>query len=73
MDSNGRILLIEIVIPPANEPCFGKWLDLMMLAVGGRERTQEEYCRLFDRAGLKLNRIVPTSSEICVVEGIRAF
>lgn len=72
MDSSGRILLIEIVIPPANEPCFGKWLDLMMLVVGGRERTREEYCRLFDGAGLKLNRVVPTCSEVCVVEAVRA-
>ena len=72
MNPEGRILVVETVIPPANEPCFGKWLDLMMLVVGGRERTEEQYRRLFSEAGLKLNRIVPTALEISVIEGVYA-
>jgi hypothetical protein len=72
MNVDGRILVIEMVIPPANEPCFGKWLDLMMLLVGGRERTQEEYSRLFWAAGLELNSVIPTTSEVSILEGIRA-
>lgn len=69
---DGKILVVETVIPPGNEPSFGKWLDLMMLLVGGRERTKEEYCRLFSAAGLKLNCIIPTATEVCIAEGIRA-
>jgi hypothetical protein len=72
MSSDGKILVVEIVIPPLNEPSFGKWLDLMMLLVAGRERTQEEYSDLFSEAGLKLNRVIPTSSEVSIIEGIRA-
>jgi hypothetical protein len=72
MNGAGRILVIEMVIPPANEPFFGKWLDLMMLLIGGCERTQEEYSRLFWEAGLKLNRVIPTASEVSILEGIRA-
>jgi hypothetical protein len=72
MNVDGRILVIETVIPPANEPSFGKWLDLMMLLVGGRERTQEEYSRLFSAAGLEMTRIIPTTSEVSIVEGMRA-
>jgi hypothetical protein len=72
MNPEGRILVVETVIPPGNEPCFGKWLDLMMLVVGGRERTEEQYRRLFSEAGLKLNRIVPTALEISVIEGVYA-
>ena len=49
---------IETVIPPGNEPSFVKWLDLMMLLVDGRERSEVDYTRLFSEAGLKLNRIV---------------
>jgi SAM-dependent methyltransferase len=71
MNPDGRVLVVETVIPPGNEPCFGKWLDLMMLLVGGCERTEEEYNRLFSEAGLKLNRIVPTSSEVSLIEGVR--
>lgn len=69
---NGRVLLVETVIPPQNEPCFGKWLDLMMLIVGGRERTQAQYRQLFSQAGLTLSRIVPTAHEVGIIEGIRA-
>ena len=72
MNPGGRILLVETVIPPLDEPCFGKWLDLMMLIVGGRERTAEQYERLFHQAGLKLNRIVPTAHEVSIIEGVRA-
>ena len=73
MNSDSRILLIESVIPRRNEPCFGKWLDLMMLLVGGRERTEDEYRQLFSAAGLTLNRVIPTMSEVSIIEGMRVF
>jgi len=72
MNPDGRILLVETVIPPLDQPCFGKWLDLMMLIVGGRERTEEQYGRLFSQAGLRVSRIVPTAHEVSIVEGVRA-
>ncbi len=72
MHPDGRVLVVEMVIPPGDEPSFGKWLDLMMLLVDGRERTEEEYARLFSAAGLALNRVVPTASEVSVLEGVRA-
>ncbi len=72
MEPDGRVLLVETVIPPGNGPCFGKWLDLMMLVVGGCERTEKQYRQLYSRAGLKLNRVVPTAHEVSVIEGIRA-
>jgi hypothetical protein len=68
----GRILVIETVIPAGNAPCFGKWLDLMMLVVGGRERTREEFERIFAAAGLRLARLIPTAHEVSVLEGVRA-
>jgi hypothetical protein len=70
MNPESKVLVVETVIPPGNEPCFGKWLDLMMLLVGGCERTEREYSRLFSEAGLKLNRIVSTDSEVSVLEGV---
>ena len=67
----GRVLVVEMVLPPGNEPGFGKWLDLMMLLVAGRERTQEEYSRLFSESGLRMTRVIPTSSEVSIIEGVR--
>jgi len=70
MAPGGRILVVETVIPPGDAPCFGKWLDLMMLVVGGRERTRPEYEAVFAAAGLRLARVVPTAHEVSVLEGL---
>lgn len=73
MTAHGKLLVIEAVIPPGNAPFFHKWTDLTMLViVGGRERTEAEYHALFEAAGFKLTQIIPTSSEMNVIEGVRA-
>ena len=42
--AQGKLLVIELVIPQGEEPFFGKWLDLHMLVMAGaRERTEAEY------------------------------
>lgn len=72
MPAGGKLLVVESVIPPGNEPFKGKFLDLTMLLIpGGRERTADEYRALYERAGFELARIVPTSMEVSVVEGAR--
>jgi hypothetical protein len=64
-----KVILVEAVLKPGNEPHFGKWLDLeMLLLPGGKERTQEDFARLFDRAGFVLTRVVPTKSPVSVLE-----
>jgi hypothetical protein len=70
MGGAGRILLLEMVIPPGNDPDLGKKLDLEMLVMaGGRERTEAEYRDLLSAAGFRLERIVPTPSPLSVIEG----
>jgi hypothetical protein len=67
----GKVLIVEQVIPPGNDPFPGKLLDLNMLVMteGGRgERSPGEYAMLLSRAGLALRRIVPTPSPVSVVE-----
>lgn len=68
--SGGRLLVIEIVLPPGNAPSFGKILDLAMLVTthGGRERTAEEYRALLGAAGLRLTSITPTPVGVSVIE-----
>ena len=69
----GKLLLVESVIPPGNEPFFGKFLDLTMLVIpGGMERTEAEYRELLKSVGFTLQRIVPTRSEISVIESVPA-
>lgn len=54
---------------PANTPDLGKLIDLeMVVMTGGRERTEEESRALFDRAGFKMTRVIPTKSPLSVIE-----
>lgn len=65
------LLVFDAVIPPGNEPNFGKLLDLNMLVlITGRERTAEEFHALLAKAGFKVTRIVPTKSSVSIVESV---
>ncbi len=70
MGESGRLLVVERVIGPGNEPQFGKLMDLTMMVVhGGAERTKEEFRGLLEAGGFRLRRIVPTAVEVSVIEG----
>lgn len=49
--AGARFIAFESVIQPGNEPDGAKWLDLLMLALSGRERTEAEWRALFDANG----------------------
>jgi len=62
MRPDARLLVLEKTVPADNTPGPGRWLDLhVMLLVGGRERTVDEYAALFGKAGLRLTRVLPTT------------
>lgn len=72
MPSNGRLLLAEFVIPDGPEPFHGKWFDLAMMTVtGGQERTESEYRALLDECGFAWHQVVPTATELSVIEATR--
>ncbi|HEX6839026.1 MAG TPA: methyltransferase [Polyangia bacterium] len=67
---NGRVCLIEAVVPPGNAPSPAKLLDVNMLVMtGGRERTEAEYGALFAATGFRLTRVVPCGPTD-VIEGV---
>lgn len=71
MTAESRLLVVESVITPGNDPSFAKLLDLNMLVIpGGLERTEDEYRGLFERGGLRLSKVVPTASEVSVLEAV---
>jgi hypothetical protein len=71
MTRNGRLLLVEMVVPDADANSFGKLLDLNMLVMtGGRERTKSEFRTLLAAAGYRLTKIVPTMAPQSVIEAI---
>jgi hypothetical protein len=74
MQANGRLLVVERIIPTGNEPFYGKLADLNLLVLyKGRHRTEAEYRALFAAAGFELSRIIPTHSPTAfsVIEGVR--
>jgi len=67
-----KLLIVETVIRPGNEPGFAKLLDLTMLVIpGGQERTEDEYRRLLSAGGFELARIVPTDAEVSILEAVK--
>lgn len=69
----GRILIVDAVIPPGNEPHGGKMLDVLMLAsLPGRERTESEFRGMLDAVGLRLERVVSTPASLSIVEAAAA-
>ncbi len=71
MPSDGRLLLAEFVLPDGPEPFHGKWFDVaMMVVTGGQERTETEYRRLLGMSGFAWQQVVPTASELSVIEAI---
>ena len=73
MKGDGKLLVVEMVVPPENDPHYSKILDLEMLtSPGGIERTEDEYRALFAQAGFRLSRTVPTRSPFSIIEGVKA-
>ena len=73
MRPDGRLLVVETVLPPGDTPHLGKLQDMVMMVVpGGQERTEAEYAALFEKAGFRLSRVVPTESAVSVVEAVIA-
>ena len=77
MGRKGKLLLVEGVVPQGNEPSVSKFFDLaMMVGPGGMERTEAEYMErteaeyrmLFEKAGFRLTKIVPTRTWVSVIE-----
>lgn len=72
-DSGAPLLLIERVLPETVGPeALDDLLsDLDMLVIpGGQERTDAEYSSLLQRAGFRLERIIPTSTYFKIVESV---
>lgn len=67
INPGGRVLVIERLLPGA----YATAADINMLAVtGGRERSEEEFARLFSEAGFRLERVLPLPLEYNVIEGV---
>jgi hypothetical protein len=54
---HGRLVVLEQIVPAGNEPHPSKLLDIQMLVLlGGRERTEDDWRRLLEAGGFELDR-----------------
>jgi SAM-dependent methyltransferase len=74
LDTRGKVLIVDPVVPPSNVPHYGKLLDLEMLVLTprGRERTKAEFAKLLRGAEFRLSRVIPTESPLSIVEAVKA-
>lgn len=72
MNPDGKVLIIEMVVPEGNEPSPAKILDIQMLMfTGGKERTAKEYAELLGKSGFTMTQVIPTHSPMQIVEAVR--
>jgi SAM-dependent methyltransferase len=65
----GCLLIVEMVIPDDGGPTLAQLVDLdMLVMLPGRERTRREYADLLSSAGLRLARMIETSSPFQIIE-----
>jgi SAM-dependent methyltransferase len=66
---DGRVVLVERVLPEHGDPGPAALIDLNMLVLlPGRERTVRQYAELLRAAGLRLNRVIELPSAMQAIE-----
>jgi hypothetical protein len=72
MTPSSRLLVAEMVMTEDNAPFPGKAYDIEMMTVtsDGKQRTPAEFRALFERAGMRFSRVIPTSSPYSLVEAL---
>ncbi len=68
LGGSGRLVVFERLLPPGDQPSIGKLFDLVMMVVlGGRDRSAPEYRRLLDAAGFGEVEEHPGGGEVGVL------
>ncbi|KAJ5162062.1 hypothetical protein N7492_007454 [Penicillium capsulatum] len=66
MAPDSRLVICDMLVPDkveVGEPANIYWLDLSLLAIGGKERTKDEFLDILNRVGLELVRIYPAKAK----------
>ena len=72
LGADGTLLLLEQVVAPGDEPSYAKELDLLMLVMlGGRERSEREWADLLAAGGFRLAGVTPAPGT-CLLEAVPA-
>ena len=77
MGAEAKLLVLEGVYPPridqSDESRGAAANDVnMLVCTGGRQRSETEFRNLYEAAGFRLTRVLPTQTPVKVIEGIPA-
>lgn len=64
MGEKGTLLLIESMVDSAARPAG--LMELLMLVVGGRERSEADFRSLLRATGFEITRVVPTEASAVI-------
>lgn len=68
MTPGARLLLVEVVLHDGGTPGFGSTDMAMLVLLGAAERTAREYETLLAKAGLRMTRVIPTTTSVSIIE-----
>ncbi len=68
--AHAKVLLIEAILPDDPAPSWPKMLDIVMLTIGGRQRTQREYTDLLTASGFSFAREIDTLGGVSIIEAV---
>jgi hypothetical protein len=73
MKPQGKVLLVERVIPTDRTPELHVLESdvIMLVAPGGKERTEAEYRALLEAAGFELTKLIPVLTPYYIIEAVR--
>jgi O-methyltransferase domain/Dimerisation domain len=70
MRPSDTLIVFDAILEPDGDPAGKKVSDVLLLTLlPGRERTMDEFRRIFDEAGLSLTAAHPTGTGLFAVEG----
>jgi len=68
MTPHSRLLLLELVLRDGGTPGYGSADMAMLVLLGAAERTAREYDALLAKAGLRVSRVIPTTTSASIIE-----
>jgi hypothetical protein len=65
--------VIETILAGVPGPGWSRIMDVIVLwIVDGRQRTRGDHEQLLNKAGLRLERVIPTMSDVSILEAVPA-
>lgn len=70
MEPDSFVLIDEMVLPNSGVHWQMAQLDMLMAVLAARERTHEQWCKLLESVGLKINNIYTYTDILkdCIIE-----